>query len=221
MIVTEQNYRNFNVGAKAENLFFLRESGVNVPPFFCFFGEDIPEAAEYAECFFEGGEKVALRSSASAEDGTRTSFAGQFCTCLHLDPEDISRVARQVCAVPAGQGFREYCRVNGIDTGGIRVCVIAQKMIEPELSGSPPSLRHKISLILSACSSSFKSISRESSGESPLCSAVRDGQIYILQARPVTTLGPADRAVILDNSNIVESYPGIARRRRPSGIRSP
>lgn len=273
MIVTEQNYRNFNVGAKAENLFFLRESGVNVPPFFCFFGEDIPEAAEYAECFFEGGEKVALRSSASAEDGTRTSFAGQFCTCLHLDPEDISRVARQVCAVPAGQGFREYCRVNGIDTGGIRVCVIAQKMIEPELSGviftaNPQGILSesvvavgrgcgenvvgdKTDVTAYYCNRPDGLYYSEQSGDSPLLSremllklleqadkireilcrrdggdghwdieyAVRDGQIYILQARPVTTLGPADRAVILDNSNIVESYPGITLPLTQSFIR--
>lgn len=37
-----------------------------------------------------------------------------------------------------------------------------------------------------------------------------DGQnIYILQARPITTLGKGD-VIILDNSNIVESYPGIS-----------
>ena len=38
--------------------------------------------------------------------------------------------------------------------------------------------------------------------------AVRDGVISYLQARPITTLNAAD-PIILDNSNIVESYPGI------------
>lgn len=39
--------------------------------------------------------------------------------------------------------------------------------------------------------------------------AVRAGEIYILQARPITTLH-ADGHIILDSSNISESYPGIS-----------
>ena len=39
--------------------------------------------------------------------------------------------------------------------------------------------------------------------------AIADGIIYILQARPITTL-KTDDPLILDNSNIVESYPGIS-----------
>lgn len=39
--------------------------------------------------------------------------------------------------------------------------------------------------------------------------AVKDGKIFILQARNITTLN-ADDPVILDNSNIVESYPGLS-----------
>ncbi len=38
--------------------------------------------------------------------------------------------------------------------------------------------------------------------------AIKDDTIYILQARPITTLS-AENAIVLDNSNIVESYPGI------------
>lgn len=37
---------------------------------------------------------------------------------------------------------------------------------------------------------------------------IKDGQIYILQVRPITTLKDS-KQVVLDNSNIVESYPGI------------
>lgn len=39
--------------------------------------------------------------------------------------------------------------------------------------------------------------------------AVKDDNIYILQARPITTL-KYSKTIILDNSNIVESYPGIS-----------
>ena len=39
--------------------------------------------------------------------------------------------------------------------------------------------------------------------------AVKSGVIYILQVRPITTLKTSD-PLIMDNSNIVESYPGIS-----------
>lgn len=39
--------------------------------------------------------------------------------------------------------------------------------------------------------------------------AVKDGEIFILQARRVTTMN-GDDPLILDNSNIVESYPGVS-----------
>ena len=39
--------------------------------------------------------------------------------------------------------------------------------------------------------------------------ALVDGEIYILQARPITTLDTSN-LIVLDNSNIVESYPGIS-----------
>lgn len=39
--------------------------------------------------------------------------------------------------------------------------------------------------------------------------AVKEGTVYILQVRPITTL-KTDDPLIMDNSNIVESYPGIS-----------
>lgn len=39
--------------------------------------------------------------------------------------------------------------------------------------------------------------------------AVKDDEVYVLQARPITTLSYS-RKIVLDNSNIVESYPGVS-----------
>ncbi len=39
--------------------------------------------------------------------------------------------------------------------------------------------------------------------------AIKNNEIYILQARPITTID-TNNLVILDNSNIVESYPGVS-----------
>ena len=50
--------------------------------------------------------------------------------------------------------------------------------------------------------------------------AVKNDELYILQARPVTTLHKAEFPIILDNSNIVESYPGITLPLTQSFIRT-
>ena len=39
--------------------------------------------------------------------------------------------------------------------------------------------------------------------------AIEDDKLYILQSRPITTIN-CNETIILDNSNIVESYPGIS-----------
>ncbi len=40
--------------------------------------------------------------------------------------------------------------------------------------------------------------------------AVEDGYLWILQARPITTLPKDPTPIVLDSSNIVESYPGVS-----------
>ena len=40
--------------------------------------------------------------------------------------------------------------------------------------------------------------------------AIKDNEVFILQIRPITTLKEDAEVIILDNSNIVESYPGIS-----------
>ena len=39
--------------------------------------------------------------------------------------------------------------------------------------------------------------------------AIKDDELYFLQVRPITTFDRNAPVIILDNSNIVESYPGI------------
>ena len=49
--------------------------------------------------------------------------------------------------------------------------------------------------------------------------AIQNHHIYFLQARPVTSIDRTAPAIILDNSNIVESYPGITLPLTQSFIR--
>ncbi len=50
--------------------------------------------------------------------------------------------------------------------------------------------------------------------------AVKDGEIFFLQARPITTLHKSEFPIVLDNSNIAESYPGITLPLTQSFIRT-
>lgn len=50
--------------------------------------------------------------------------------------------------------------------------------------------------------------------------SIKNGEIFILQTRPVTTLPETDTPIVLDNSNIVESYPGITLPLTQSFIRT-
>ena len=67
------------------------------------------------------------------------------------------------------------------------------------------SVDHKILNELTDIALKIKNIFKK---ESDIEFAVKNGVIYILQARPVTSLN-TENPIILDNSNIVESYPGI------------
>lgn len=58
------------------------------------------------------------------------------------------------------------------------------------------------------------------SGEYDIEFAIKDGEIFFLQARPITTLRKTDSPIVLDNSNIVESYPGITLPLTQSFIRT-
>lgn len=49
--------------------------------------------------------------------------------------------------------------------------------------------------------------------------AIKQNEIFILQARPITTLCATEPTIVLDNSNIVESYPGITLPLTQSFIR--
>lgn len=268
-MITEKNYKDHAVGAKAANLFRMRENGINIPPFFCVLREDIGELEAFAEKFFGEGERVSVRSSASSEDGRSTSFAGQFRTELDLPISGIKAAAERVCAVPESAGFTEYCKSNGIEPDKIKVCAIVQKMIAAEYSGviftaNPQGILNESVVVIGRgtgdnivedktdttayfFNNSDGLYYSEQSGNSPLIPettlkdlldrakkikdifgseneydiefAIKDGEIFILQARPITTLPSAEQPIILDNSNIVESYPGITLPLTQSFIR--
>lgn len=78
---------------------------------------------------------VAVRSSAADEDGRESSFAGQLDTFLWVPAKEIPDAVARVWASAFSERVRVYRREKGIDTGGIRVAVILQRMLTPDTSG--------------------------------------------------------------------------------------
>jgi pyruvate,water dikinase len=78
------------------------------------------------------GVRLAVRSSAASEDGAGASFAGQFDTVLGVPSGDPEAVADAIRAVWAS-AFNAHALAYG--GGGVRMAVVLQELVEPEVSG--------------------------------------------------------------------------------------
>ncbi len=82
------------------------------------------------------GTPLVVRSSAVGEDGADVSFAGQFRSFLNLNTVEEVEEAVRLCHASLKQpSVIQYCRKNGVDPDSLRMEVIIQRMIEPELAG--------------------------------------------------------------------------------------
>ncbi len=297
MLITQENYRTIELGAKARNLFLLTEAGFPVPPFFCVdeqFSEK--EVSAHLDWHFPDTSLFSVRSCASLEDSVGHSFAGQFQTFLRVPKEDICSRIRDVLSDAAQPETLSYCRAHHLDPSALKMHVIIQEMIEADLSGilftanpqgplnesvivcgagcgdlvvedrtdttayyynlsdkvyyyeqtgSSALLSHEqveelIGLsqrvkerirsfrqagdpadLLAASASAVPKVKAESFSDTELDMefAIKNNTCYLLQTRPITTLNIETPVIILDNSNIVESYPGITLPMTQSFIR--
>lgn len=189
---------------KLRNLLALREAGFRVP-----------------EIYHEKPYRfpVVVRSSASLEDGSEASFAGQFESFLNLKSyEEVDHAIEKVKAMrPVG----EYLRRHGIDDE-IEMDVIVQRMVQPELAGVaftvnpvtgadeivieavhgladqllqgrvkplPESeIAHYRPMIEREC----RRIQRHFGCPQDIEFAIENGEIYIVQARPITRIQMPD-----------------------------
>lgn len=87
-----------------------------------------------------------------------------------------------------------------------------------EQSGNSPQISKKLLDALLSQAEKIKTIFSPEQ-EYDIEFSIKNNEIYILQARQITTLPSTDFPIILDNSNIVESYPGITLPLTQSFIR--
>ena len=202
-----------DIGGKARTLVELQLAGFHVPDFLC--STDAAKAVEIL------GLPLAVRSSASAEDGRDASFAGQFRSFLNLRTVEEVQAAMQECMesvdVPS---VADYCRKNGIDPASLGMTVIIQRMVQPELAGvaftvNPSTGAEEV--VIEACEGLADALlsgqGRALSSDHPLLKrhapeitrvarsiqrhfgapqdiefAIEDGQLFILQSRPITRI---------------------------------
>ena len=204
---------------------------------------------------------LAVRSSATAEDGRDASFAGQLESYLNVPAGEVVNRVRDVwCSAFSEQVHRYRGRFGG--DAQWAPAVIVQRMVQAELAGvafsvDPVSGNPKTCVVSATRGLADRLVSGEVSGttyyvkrsgkierkvlggnedvlDNGLLSkiiallleveqhfgcpqdiewAIEQGTLYLLQARPITTLNgvssPDDPLVVWDNSNIVESYSGV------------
>lgn len=129
------------IGGKAAGLAELMRAGERVPAGFCvttkaYTSGVLPEeelAAAYASL---GGGRVAVRSSATAEDLPDASFAGQQDTYLDVEggAELVGAVSRCWRSLRTERAIA-YRKANGIAEDTVRMAVVVQRMVRPEVAG--------------------------------------------------------------------------------------
>ncbi len=209
-----------------------------------------------------GNAPVAVRSSATDEDGERFSFAGMMESYLNVSGAEAVLESVKKCYLSCfSERIMEYRSANGLISPDISVAVIIQRMVQADVSGvifttDPRTNNPDEALIcaveglgeqlvsggadssdyIAACTGEI--VSRSESGvklpdemvkrlheaalhieksytprrgaDIEFC--IKDGEIFILQCRLITTYSHIDKdkfRTILDNSNIIESYSGV------------
>jgi rifampicin phosphotransferase len=137
------------VGGKGLSLALLTRAGLPVPAGFCVTSAafrrargqrlaDLPDlVSAIADAYRElGGGLVAVRSSATAEDGAITSFAGQQETILGVEGTEAvcDAVARCWASLDSDRAVA-YRRRQGIADDGLAMAVVVQRLVAAEVAG--------------------------------------------------------------------------------------
>ncbi|MEP6159621.1 MAG: PEP/pyruvate-binding domain-containing protein [Halieaceae bacterium] len=140
---------NQAVGGKAEGLAQLTAMGLTVPAAFVIsnarvdiYPQDLLE--RYAAL---GNGKVAVRSSASGEDGEQASFAGQYETILNVEGVGALKQAISDCVASLHSTRADAYNQDQAHLEGVQMSVVVQRMVDAATAGvlfsaDPVSGRH-------------------------------------------------------------------------------
>lgn len=137
----KQVHTPFEIGAKALGLYLLQQEGFRVPDFrvipysiLQIIPEDKEKGVREIELFLHNytptGERFAVRSSSTIEDGTEQSFAGQFRTVLGVKKEELANAIWEVLT-----HFRTVTHAHYSAQQSGSFGIIIQTIIEPDFAG--------------------------------------------------------------------------------------
>ena len=123
-----------SVGGKAKGLDMLVRQGFTVPKGFVITDTDqIDEEAIYQAFDAMKAEKVSVRSSASNEDQSSASNAGQYETCLFVDRSHLMESIKKCLESLNSRRVEDYARHFELKQGTMNIVV--QEMIDSDKAG--------------------------------------------------------------------------------------
>jgi len=134
------------VGGKALSLSRLIQAGLPVPMGFVITTEAYKNlksagiSSELKDAVLDafdvlGAEVVAVRSSAIAEDSSDASWAGQFESYLNVSREQLINSIEKCWASASSDTVNAYAEGKSTDKEQLAIAVVAQKMVNSEVSG--------------------------------------------------------------------------------------
>lgn len=122
------------VGGKAKGLDMLVRQGFSVPQGFVITEtEQIDEESVYQAFDAMNARQVSVRSSASNEDQSAVSNAGQYETCLFVDRAHLMESVRKCLDSLNSRRVEDYARHFELGRGAMNIVV--QEMIDSEKAG--------------------------------------------------------------------------------------
>lgn len=133
------------VGGKGASLGEMTNAGIPVPPGFVVIAEAYNKFLKHLPNEIEeeilrafdvlGADRVAVRSSAIAEDSTTTSWAGQLESYLNVTRDDLISAIKKCWDSIKSERAISYASQNNVPEENLAVAVVVQKMVESESAG--------------------------------------------------------------------------------------
>jgi len=188
---------------------------------------------------FEDDKFYAVRSSCDVEDSSESSYAGCFTTFLNVKKEGLKEASKKVFESFLEHSGKVIIQemvsseISGILFTANPIGILNEMVIVAGLGLGDGVVEDKVNTttyyyntddkiyyydgeklikndVVKGLINLAELIKAYVGYEADIEFAIEGGQIYILQVRPITTLKDIKEMIVLDNSNIVESYPGIS-----------
>ncbi len=156
------------------------------------------------------GEPVAVRSSATDEDGAQHSFAGQYDSFLSVSASDVPSCVAGVWQSGMSERVRRYRAECSLDGPGRMPAVLIQRMVDAEFAGvafsaDPVSGRRGIAIVEAV--SGLGAALATGSSDADRLSIDRHGRI-VAQSSRVTSIAPDPAHCTIDGGRRCTCQPG-------------